>query len=267
VIGEGSGGQYMKMRGLSIFAGAGLLTAQMAAQSVLFDFENAAAHSPLPIDVTAGGITASFSSAGQGFSIQPANTIGFTPSGFSGNCIYPSSVFAADLRIRFSQALSDFSILYAPQELACDSSARMRVTAYMSDVFAGTYTTTAATPGTWPSATLAFSSPLGFNYVVIHYDAPPPTGGDYGPIFMADNMRATALVIVTKPSLRVFHTGAGAKVVAWPASALGFTLQQAANLSSKSWTNAAVTVKIVGNENQVIVFPTAGRQFYRLIHP
>lgn len=117
--------------------------------------------------------------------------LGFTPAGFSGYCIYPNSVFAADLDIGFSQALTQFSILYAPEEYATDSSATMRVTAYMDGTFIGTSTTTASQPGTWPTATLSFSSLSAFNSVVVHYESPPPTGGDYGPIFMADNMYVT----------------------------------------------------------------------------
>jgi hypothetical protein len=162
----------------------------MEAQSVLFDFENAARYSPLPISLTAGGITTHFSATGQGFSIQAANTMGFSPVGFSGNCIYPVSVYAADLIVTFSATLTDFSILYAPQELACDSSATMRVTAYLNGTLVGTATTNAQA-GTWPTETLRFSFAQGFDKVVIHYDKPPVTGGDWGPIFMADNMTVT----------------------------------------------------------------------------
>ncbi len=162
-----------------------------AAQSVLFDFDSLPAHSGLPGAYTVGGITASFSATGQGFSIQPANTMGFTPAGFAGNCIYPNSIYASDLLIGFSTALTDFSILYAPQELGCDDSATMRVTAYLGGVLVGTATATAATPGTWPSQTLAFSSAQPFDSVVVHYDAPPPTCQDWGPIFMADMMQVT----------------------------------------------------------------------------
>ena len=82
-------------------------------------------------------------------------------------------------------------ILYSPQELGCDDSATMRVTAYMNGVFAGTATKTAANPGTWPTDTLSISAPAGFNSVVVHYDARPPTCQDYGVIFMADNMSVT----------------------------------------------------------------------------
>jgi len=123
-------------------------------QSVLFDFDNAPYHTSLPISLTSSGLTAQFSATGQGFSIQSANVLGFTPAGFSGLCIYPSSVYLADLRVSFSKPVTDFSILYAPEEYACDASATMRVTGYMNGVFVATNTQNAQ-PGTWPSATLA----------------------------------------------------------------------------------------------------------------
>ena len=141
----------------AVLSGAALIAVPACAQSVLFDFDNASPHSPLPLSLTVGEITAQFSATGQGFSIQEANAMGFTPAGFSGYCLYPSSVFAADLLIGFSQSLTGFSILYAPQELACDSSARMKVTAYLNDSLVGSNTTN-ANAGTWPSETLAFSS-------------------------------------------------------------------------------------------------------------
>jgi len=156
----------------------------------LFDFDSAPLHTSLPIDQTVGTLTAHLSATGQGFSIQYANTMGFTPAGFGGLCIYPNSVFQADLLISFSQALTEFSILYAPQELGCDDSAIMRVTASMNGVPRGTATTTAPAPGTWPTGTLSYSDLSGFNEVVIHYDR-APLCTDRGPIFMADNMNVT----------------------------------------------------------------------------
>ena len=167
-------------------------TACVYGQSVLFDFDNAPIYTPLPITQTAGGITAHFSGTGQGYSIQSANTMGFTPAGFGGLCIYPSSVFLADLLIGFDQTITDFSILYACQELGCDDAATMRVTAYMNGAFVGSNTKTASFPGTWPSDTLSCTFIQGFDSVVIHYDSPPPTCQDYGVIFMVDNMWVTA---------------------------------------------------------------------------
>jgi len=178
----------MKTHSLIILAG--LLAVQAPAQSVLFNFENAPQYTPLPINLTVGGITAHFSATGQGYSIQLFNCQGLSPVGFSGLCIYPSSVYGADLIVDFSAPLTNFSLLYAPEEYACDSSATMRATAWSNGTLVGT-TTTNAQAGTWPSETLQFSSAQSFNRVVVHYDAPPVTGGDYGPVFMADNMAVT----------------------------------------------------------------------------
>ncbi len=51
----------------------------------------------------------------------------------------------------------------------------------------------ASQPGTWPSATLSLSALQGFNRVVVHYDAQPVGGENWGPVFMADNMNVTPL--------------------------------------------------------------------------
>ena len=85
---------------------AGLLIVRAEAQSVLFDFDSLAAHSGLPAAYTVGGITAQSSATGQGFSIQSANSLGFTPADFSGNCVYPNSVYAADLPCIRDNAIS-----------------------------------------------------------------------------------------------------------------------------------------------------------------
>lgn len=173
-----------------LFLAVGGIVQPTGAQSVLFDFDSAAVHAPLPVTLTNGDFSATFSGTGQGFSIQPAGVLGFTPVGFSGNCIYPSSIDAADLHATFSRDVTSFSILYAPEEYACDSSATMRVTAYKNGTAVGT-TTTNAQAGTWPTETLQFNSAQSFDSVVVHYDAAPATGGDYGQIFMADNMNVT----------------------------------------------------------------------------
>lgn len=165
-----------------------------SSQSILFDFDTAPSSTSLPLDLTAGGITAHFSATGSGYSIQNANVLGFTPAGFSGQCLYPNSVFLADLLIRFDQTLTDFSILYACQELGCDDAATMRVTAYLNGNYVGTNTRTATFPGTYPTDTLRCSFVNGFDSVVVHYDSHPPLCQDYGVIYLADNMVVTPLI-------------------------------------------------------------------------
>ena len=155
------------------------LVCEVTAQSVLFNFDTAPLYTPLPLYQTSGGITAHFTATGQGYSIQAANTMGFTPVGFAGNCIYPSSIYASDLLISFDILLTDISIMYAPQELATDSSCTMKMSAYLGSTFVASNTYSNPNPGTWPTGILALtSSAQAFDNVVVHYQAPPVTGGD-----------------------------------------------------------------------------------------
>jgi hypothetical protein len=183
----------MKTVALAVLAAAALL-APASAQSILFNFDNAPPHTPLPIDLLEGGVLAHFDGTDLSFSVQLADFLGFTPQGFGGLCLYPGSFNKADLLIAFDHTLTDFSILYAVNEVDCASAATMRVTVYMDDAYVATATKTGTVGGTWPTSTLAISAPEGFNNVVVHYDSGPPFDCDnWGPIFMADNMRITPM--------------------------------------------------------------------------
>jgi hypothetical protein len=175
--------------------------------SVTFDFDNAPVHTSLPVDVSVDGLSAHLSATGAGFSIQPFGSVGLAPAGMSGLYIFPNSVFAADLLVSFSERVSDFSILYSPQELGCDTSATMRVTTYLDGAAAGTSTATAPVPGTYPTGTLSIAVPTGFNSVVVHYDARPATCADWGPIFLADIMTVTRMCtpisVATQPAATI----------------------------------------------------------------
>ncbi|MCE7973844.1 MAG: hypothetical protein DYG92_05870 [Leptolyngbya sp. PLA1] len=160
------------------------------AKSTTFTIDDGPVHTSLPTALQSDGLGMLLTGA---YSIQPAGTLGFTPAGFEGLCVYPNSVFREDLTAEFSEALTYFSMLYSPQELACDDSARMRVTAFLGAQQVGTATTTLSTPGTWPTGRLSISVPGGFDRAVVHYDAPPPTCQDYGVIFLADNITVTRL--------------------------------------------------------------------------
>ena len=186
----------MKTRHLLVLAT--FLAFGAGAQTILFDFENAQLGSSLPLNLSVGGLTATFSATGAGgyYIQQPQNVIGTVPAGFSGNCLMPSAVYAADLHVAFSAPVTSFSIHYAPQELTCDASANVSVTAYLNGLLVGANTTNATAfcadvPCTWPGQTLAFASAQGFNSVVLHYVAPGSGCQNYGPIFLADNMLVT----------------------------------------------------------------------------
>jgi hypothetical protein len=212
------------------------------AQAVLFNFDNAPVYTPFPISQTESGITAHFAGTGQSYSIQYANVLGFTPVGFAGNSIYPNSIYLADLLISFDQPVTDFSIMYSPQELACDTSATMRVTAYMNGSFVGTNTKVASNPGTWPVDTLSCSFMQGFDSVVVHYDSAPFTCQDYGVIFMADNMRVTAFNTATE-NPKIFNEGLIIPNPVSQSSIISFSLLQSENIHIAVYDIAGRLVK------------------------
>ena len=171
-----------------------------APDAVTFDFDGGPVSSSLPIDWTLNSLTGHFTG---GFSVQPVGTVGISPIGFSGLCLWPNSVFPSDLSIVFSERLLDLSILVATADNVCDISSRMRVTAYLGATYVGT-NTVVPPQGSYPSATLTIADPNGFDRVVVHWDAPGSVCQDYAPIFLAD------IVTVT----RALPVGVGDDVVA-----------------------------------------------------
>jgi FG-GAP repeat len=70
------------------------------------------------------------------------------------------------------------------------------------------------------------------------------------------------------PSLTIQRTTTNTVAVSWPAIATGFVLQQNTNgVSSVNWSNITVGIPIVGTNRTLIVNPTSGSRFYRLISP
>jgi hypothetical protein len=174
--------------------------AEARADLITFNFDGGPLYTPTPLDQTSGGLTAHFTSqhdaSGDHYSIQQANVLGFTPLGFTGNCLYPGSVFGSDLLISFDQPLTDISLIYSPEEYATDSSAQVRITAYLGSNLVGTNTDIIVndlSTYTWPTGTLAFASAQPFDNVAVHYDKAPVTGGDTGPVFMVDNINVTTV--------------------------------------------------------------------------
>ena len=66
------------------------------------------------------------------------------------------------------------------------------------------------------------------------------------------------------PTLRIWRVGTESVGVGWPATAIGFILQQNADLSTTNWTTVTISPVIVGTEQQVIIPVSANNAFYRL---
>ena len=131
---------------LGILVASSLLAGPAAAQSVLFDLNNAPYGASLPITITVGSVTATFTATGMGYSVQNVDTVGFTPQGFSGYWLRPNGINPppSDILVSFSETLTNFSIMYSPEELTCGDSAIMRATGYLDGVWVATNTVTAA---------------------------------------------------------------------------------------------------------------------------
>ena len=69
------------------------------------------------------------------------------------------------------------------------------------------------------------------------------------------------------PLLRIVLTSTNTVLVAWPAPATGFSLQQSDALSAPAWVNVTNSPVVVGAENQVIITPSPRNRFYRLKYP
>jgi len=69
------------------------------------------------------------------------------------------------------------------------------------------------------------------------------------------------------PTLRIFFTTTNTAVIAWPTASTGFTLIQNTNIGGTNWTAVGNSVNVVGSENQVIIAPPVGREFFRLKSP
>jgi hypothetical protein len=55
--------------------------------------------------------------------------------------------------------------------------------------------------------------------------------------------------------------------IVWPFPSSGFVLQQNSDLGTTNWVNVTNAANFVGGQNQVLIPPSAGNDFFRLYHP
>lgn len=157
--------------------------------SVLFDFDTG---SPplqptlgLPLNQTAGGVTATFSGR---FSIQSDGTTFFNLasfSPFSGNYLYPNDVFGPSLAISFDHGLLALSFDFVTADFGLDTNTALKLTAWENQTLVGSATSRAVGDGGWGLGALTFTSGVPFNQVQIVIL--PGAGSD----FLADNFNVT----------------------------------------------------------------------------
>jgi hypothetical protein len=91
----------------------------------------------------------------------------------------------------------------------------------------------------------------------------PMTGGNFSLVGGFWSLVA-AVQTPGAPLLTVFHTPTNTVVISWPAPSTGFLLQQNSDLNTVNWLNVSTTPIVVGGQNEVIVSPPVGNEFYRL---
>jgi hypothetical protein len=144
--------------------------------------------------------------------------------------------------------------------------------------------TAAATDDNWPAQTLTFSlesgHPSGANITPggLFTWTPTPAQApstnvilvrvtDDGTPPRSDTKSFTVVVNAPiRPTLSICCRSNTVAIV-WPASSVGYELQETSNLVPANWTNTANAVAVIGDQNEVVVpFPTNGC-FYRLLYP
>ncbi len=164
-----------------------------------FDFDTAtpllvATQAGTPLDQTSAGVTAHFTSptvGAGGFSVQSDATTHFHLSQFSGNYLYPNSVYSPALDIQFSQPLTSITFTYATADFTqANVPTTIQVTAYQNSTANPAVGSASGHAlygtDTMPMSTLTFTSATPFDVVEITIPPAPLAASD----FLVDNIIA-----------------------------------------------------------------------------
>ncbi len=178
------------------------------ASTAMFDFDTGtpplSTGQSTPLDQTSGGVTAHFSSStpgAGGFSVQSDATTQYHLSQFSGNYLWPNSIYSPALDIQFSQPLSGITFTFATADFQqVEIPTTIQLTAYEhatgtpsvgSATAHGTYGT-----DTMPMGTLTFNAAQPFDLVEITIPPAPQAASD----FLVDNIVVTLSTLPTATS-------------------------------------------------------------------
>jgi hypothetical protein len=102
-------------------------------------------------------------------------------------------------------------------------------------------------------------------------DLPALLGSDSAYVGLTGGNGATASVqvvsnfsLVSRTALSLLYTETNTVVLSWPASALGYALEQNTGLAPTNWTTARNTIAKVNGQNQALITPSSNHLCYRL---
>jgi hypothetical protein len=86
-------------------------------------------------------------------------------------------------------------------------------------------------------------------------------------IFAANNLASPIFEVSLPPAALDIATSGGNLFISWPSPPGNFVLQQNSDLTTTNWLTVTNTPTMTNFQNQVILSPTNGKQFYRLKYP
>ena len=93
----------------------------------------------------------------------------------------------------------------------------------------------------------------------------PLAGGNFS---LAGGYWSVAVVTLAgAPPLNIRMTTTNTVLISWPASALGFALQESSDLKTTNWVSTSQPVTDNGTSHFILVNPPTGNRFYRLFKP
>lgn len=262
--------------------GAHVVNAKSDTNTTSFDFDTGtpilSVGQSTPFSQTSGGLTGSFSSptvGAGGFSIQTDSSTQFHMSKFSGNYLYPNSVYSPALNIAFDRPLTGISFTFATADFQqVEVPTTIKLTAYQGS--------TATTPigsktahgryggDTMPMGTLTFSSTTPFDVVEINIPPAPLAASD----FLADNFIVTyeaTPTCTTKPAKPVPASPAAGAIsktrsvnLSWNSANCATFYKVVVRLGSKKGTNVDGTSKIKGTDFTSIALTRTKTYYWRV---
>jgi hypothetical protein len=86
-------------------------------------------------------------------------------------------------------------------------------------------------------------------------------------IFTANNLASPIFEVSLPPAALGIATSGGNLLISWPSPPGDFVLQQNSDLTTTNWMTVTNLLTITNFQNQAILSPTNGKQFYRLKYP
>ncbi len=105
-------------------------------------------------------------------------------------------------------------------------------------------------------------------YVFVNWtEAGDPVSPAASYTFTSGASRVLVANFIAQPALAQVPAATGELTFAWPSGASGWVLQECDDLALGNWVDSVRPPALVGSQKRVTVTPTAGRCFFRLIHP